>query len=135
MRIYEYTRGPPSMIARISSASAASASVARIDFFRPGNRSHCIQLSLRVQSWAVATNDFTRPLVERACALAKPYAVALCTRSKEQATSTKTINAGLLVNADVSSQFPMDQGFVSILASGTPLDADCWSSQQFTQHP
>src|SRR5262249_60325457 len=88
------------------------------------------QLSSRVQSWAVATSDFTRPLVERACALAKPYAVALCTRSKEQATSTQTINAGLLVNADVSSQFPMDQGFVSILASGTPLDADCWSSQQ-----
>ena len=46
-------------------SSTSSASVARIDFFRPGSRSHSTQLSSRVQSWAVATNDFTRPLVER----------------------------------------------------------------------
>ena len=44
-------------------SSTSSASVARIDFFRPGSRSHSTQLSSRVPSWAVATNEFTRPLV------------------------------------------------------------------------
>src|SRR5262249_10418570 len=50
-------------------SSTSSASVARIDSFRPGSRSHSTQLSSRVQPWAVATNDFTRPLVERAWAV------------------------------------------------------------------
>ena len=38
-------------------SSTSSASVARIGSFRPGSRSHSTQLSSRVQSWAVATND------------------------------------------------------------------------------
>ena len=45
-------------------SSTSSASVARIDSFRPESRSHSTQLSSRVQSWAVATSDFTRPLMK-----------------------------------------------------------------------
>jgi hypothetical protein len=70
-------------------SSTSSASVARIDTFHPGSRSHSTQLSSRVQSWAVATNDFTRP--DGRAGLGGTRGIRV--RAKEQAASAKATGA------------------------------------------
>src|SRR5262245_2329009 len=99
-------------------SSTSSASGDRIDFFRPGSRSHSTQLSSRVQSWAVATNEFTRPLVgtgARTATLGNFYSTFL--------------NWGVLLikRADVARQSTSISVTVDVIGSAS-MDIGIWSA-------